>query len=532
MNRFKIHQKAEIELPTGSKKVTLFFLFFAMAFGIFVRIYPLLQASFPLVDGGMFYTMIRDLQASHFALPAYTTYNQASIPYAYPPLAFYIAGLLNTFAGISLLEIIKWQPVVVNILSMPLFYIFVRRLLGKEPEAALATFIFVLIPNSYWWQIVGGGLTRALGGFFFLLTAYGASRMYHEKKTVWIFFTILAGSLVVLSHLEWALQAATAGFIFWIFLGRNRRGVFMTAAVIAGIMLVTSPWWGTVIHQHGIGIFYRASQATYPHWSFWEPLLNMSFTREPTGVIAILALVGFFIQFARKEYLLDTWLLLALMADPRGGLPASVVPASLLALTTISTGIAPQLVKMQLGSSATGDWIDSLKTTIGRSFWCCLIILLVTNAFFQSFLLSNRFLGTEELNALQWVKSHTAPAGRFLVLEWEDSWALSPLLEWFPALTDRRSITTIQGTEWLAGENGFDLQGERFSKSKLCLYDKVSCLDDLSNDPAAQFDYVLISSNVPGAANRQSSLLVSLENSVEFQLVHSSPGVKIFRVLK
>jgi hypothetical protein len=519
-------------LQTGSKKVTLFFLIFAISFGTFVRIYPLLRASFPLVDGGMFYTMIRDLQASHFTLPVYTSYNQTHIPYAYPPLAFYISGLLNAFAGISLFEIIKWQPVVVNILSIPIFYIFVRQLLGKKPEAALATFIFVVIPNSYWWQIVGGGLTRTLGGFFFLLTAYGASRMYYEKKTTWILFTILAGSLVVLSHLEWALQAATAGFIFWIFWGRNRRGVFMTVAVIVGIMIVTLPWWGTVIQRHGIGIFYRASQVTYPHWSFWEPLLNMTFTREPTGVIAILALVGFFIQLARKEYLLPTWLLLALMADPRGGLPASVVPASLLAMTTISIGIAPQLVKMQLGSSATGEWIDSLKTTIGRFFWCSLIILLLTNAFFQSFLLSNRFLGTEELNALQWVKSHTTPSERFLILEWENAWALSPLLEWFPALTDRRSITTIQGTEWLAGDNGFVLQGERFSKSHLCLYDNVSCLDGLTKDPAAQFDYVILSLKVPGAANRQSSLFVSLENSTEFQMIHSSPGVKIFQVVK
>src|SRR3990172_3526116 len=108
-------------------------------FGLYVRLFPLFKTNFPLVDGGMFYTMIKDLQASHYALPVFTTYNQAEIPFAYPPLAFYIAGLVNALTDISLIDIIKWQPVLISILTVPFFYCFVNRVLNSEPQAAFAT---------------------------------------------------------------------------------------------------------------------------------------------------------------------------------------------------------------------------------------------------------------------------------------------------------------------------------------------------------------------------------------------------------
>ena len=480
----------------------------------------------------MFYTMIRDLQTSHFALPMYTSYNHAQIPFAYPPFGLYFAGLLNVYTGISLLEIIKWQPVIVNIMIIPFFYFFVRRLLGKNPEAALATLIFVLTPNSYWWQIVGGGLTRSWGALFFLLTAYSASQMYQNKNPLWTLFTILAGSLAVLSHLVWALQAGTVSLLFWIYWGRNRQGIFKSIAVIAGIMLVTSPWWVTILQRYGIDVFYIASKASHSPLLFWAPIISLSFTGEYTCIIALLAIIGLFIHMARKDYLPVIWMFLILIVDSRGGVSATVLPASILATTTISKGIAPLLVSTREGSNDNAKWVDSFKTSIGSFFWGFLIILLLYNAFNYSSVISSQFLGSDELDALQWVGSHTTPDARFLVLEWESNWAYSSFSEWFPALTGRRSIATVQGTEWITGENGFLQQIKRFDESHLCLYGDVSCLELFKTKTAIQFDYVVLSLKVPGGDNHQSSLLVSLENSVKYQMVYSSPTVMIFRALK
>ncbi|HNM37713.1 MAG TPA: hypothetical protein PKI33_11655, partial [Anaerolineales bacterium] len=63
----------------------------AVILGSIVRLLPGVLAGFPLNDGGMFLSMVKDLQTSHYVLPKFTTYNYLNIPFAYPPFGFYFA---------------------------------------------------------------------------------------------------------------------------------------------------------------------------------------------------------------------------------------------------------------------------------------------------------------------------------------------------------------------------------------------------------------------------------------------------------
>ena len=98
------------------------FLFTALLFGAVVRFWPVITNGFPLNDGGMFYIMIRDLKANHYLLPEFTTYNFADIPFAYPPLGFYIAASLSDLLPVSELGVLLWLPALVNTLSILVFY--------------------------------------------------------------------------------------------------------------------------------------------------------------------------------------------------------------------------------------------------------------------------------------------------------------------------------------------------------------------------------------------------------------------------
>src|SRR5215470_9642735 len=66
----------------------------ALVIGGAIRLFYVAHADFPLNDGGLFYTMTEDLRADKYVLPFYTSYNGGSIPYAYPPLAFYLSAAL------------------------------------------------------------------------------------------------------------------------------------------------------------------------------------------------------------------------------------------------------------------------------------------------------------------------------------------------------------------------------------------------------------------------------------------------------
>jgi hypothetical protein len=509
-----------------SKDVSRFFLILTACFGLYVRLFPLFKTNFPLVDGGMFYTMIKDLQASHFALPVFTTYNQAEIPFAYPPLAFYIAGLVNIVTGISLIDIIKWMPVFLSILIVPVFYYFVKQVLNSEPKAALATLIFALTPNSYWWNIVGGGLTRSIGTLFFIITAICAYQMYREKKPIWIIGTVLGGAFVVLSHLAWALQSVLVIFLLWFFWGRNRQGIVNSVIVAVGILLLTSPWWVTILQQHGIQALYQAGQVTHSRWLFWTILFALSFTGEYTTVIAVFALIGFFIHLAKKEYFFPLWAILCLIVDPRGGIPASIFPFTILAMSAVTDGIAPQLFNTKTDDQLLDSWTLSLNSKIGRLFFGFFIILFLYNAYSVSNTLSYQVLGTEEFKAIEWVNSNTKATDRFLILDEQGNPLLSPFTEWFPALTGRRSIATIQGTEWLDGEKHYNEQLPIITSLHQCLYQDVSCLYDLQDKMTDKYSFIIVSSR------NQISLLNSLENHPDFKLVYSSSMIKIFQVNK
>jgi hypothetical protein len=492
-----------------------------------VRLYPLLKTNFPLVDGGMFYVMIQDLQSSHFALPAFTTYNRANIPFAYPPLAFYITGIINNVTHLSMVSLLKWQPLITNLLIIPLFYLFAKQILNSENKAALSTLIFALTPNSYWWEIVGGGLTRALGAFFFLLSVFCAYNMYKTRKSSWILGTIVAEGLTVLSHPEWALQAVMVIFLFWFFFGRDRRGTQISLIVFVGIALLTSPWWLTVIQRHGPGIFLSASQATKSRWLFWTIPLTMGFTGEYIPVIAVLSFCGLFLHAAKKDFLLPAWALLALFIDPRGGLPASVFPFSFLAMTTLSEGIASRLTPTQ-NDNSTDAWTHSFNTLVGRIFWGTFIIIFLYGAFRVSSTLAMQSLSTEETKAIHWVSENTNSTDRFLILDWQENSLLSPLMEWFPALANRKSITTVQGSEWLPGEAGYKQQLELNKNVHQCLYRDVQCLNPVNGN----YDFILLSLKNLRGYYRSISLILSLESSEKFSLVYMTPEIKIYQVIE
>ena len=99
----------------------IFFVALLTILGMAVRLSASLSASFPLNDGGLFYQMIVDLQNNNFILPVTTTYNFAEIPFAYPPFAFYVYGLLST-SGLPLLKLMQFLPAIVTTLTIPTFY--------------------------------------------------------------------------------------------------------------------------------------------------------------------------------------------------------------------------------------------------------------------------------------------------------------------------------------------------------------------------------------------------------------------------
>ena len=101
------------------------------------------SADFPLNDGGMFYAMVQDLQSGRLALPAVTSYNGLDIPFTSPPLAFYLLAVLQAITGTDLIELFRYVPLTISVLSIVAFYALSRTLLPTRFGASVATVAFM-----------------------------------------------------------------------------------------------------------------------------------------------------------------------------------------------------------------------------------------------------------------------------------------------------------------------------------------------------------------------------------------------------
>lgn len=316
----------------------------ALLAGSLIRLRFVLQHPFPLNDGGLFYQMTQELQRARYALPHSTAYNQAGIPFAYPPLGFYLAGLLDDLGPWSLLDVFRWLPLALNIATIAAFYPLARALLPSRAASAAALTAFALLPGSYAWQIMGGGVTRALGFLFATLAVHRAYLLYTEPDRRQIPLAVLCAAGAVLSHLAMA-QAAAAGIaLLFLARGRSRAGLQRSLLVAVGTLALTSPWWGTVIARHGLAPFAAASGSPE------SPTVGLAFlsllllTDEPYfPLLAGLALLGVMACLGRRRYLLPAWLAALYILDPRTARTTATLPLALLAGSGLATFLLPAL---------------------------------------------------------------------------------------------------------------------------------------------------------------------------------------------
>jgi hypothetical protein len=94
--------------------------------------------------------------------------------------------------------------------------------------------------------------------------------------------------------------------------------------------------------------------------------------------------------------------------------------------------------------------------------------------------------------AMVWVRRNTRPESGFLVLTGARSAVCDPVSEWFPAFAERKSLVTVQGTEWRLGEDfGAFLRHAR--EVQECLYGSIGCLEAAALKYDLDPDYLYIS---------------------------------------
>ncbi len=512
----------------------------AIGLAVLVRATIVLASDFPLNDGGMFFAMVRDLQASHYALPSVTSYNSSGIPFAYPPLGMYVAGLIDDFTPVSLLTVFRFLPMAVSSLALVAFFLFARRVLDSRPAVVTAVFVFGLLPATIQWMIMGGGLTRSIGLLFAILAIGQIHAMYTGRSLRRVPVVTLLTSLVVLSHIEMAWLTAFVSALMFVGYGRNRRGVIASLTVAASTLLLTSPWWATVLDQHGTAPFVASLHSGVAWRDPIYLLIRFDATVEPLfALVAALGLLGMFVCVARRQYLLPSWVVAAAVLDPRAFALSASMPLALLTAISVHDVLLP-LIAQRGGLSLVSYGVRDADAPLrrGAPVWlagaafalgiCYLTLSALVNS---PALLTG--MKSDERDAMSWVATNTDPGSRFAIVS-ADGWSADRTSEWFPALAARRSIATVQGTEWLSGASGFVQQERAFSSLQDCANLGAACLDEWSAKMNRPFDYVYITKIPPRMVKQDKdpccgALRAALREDLRYSVVYDSSAATIFQ---
>lgn len=512
-------------------KPSVVFLVLSLLVGGYIRFSQALAASFPLNDGGLFYQMTQELVANHFHLPLVTAYNHLDIPYAYPPLAFYLTGLMNQVFGWSLLNIYRILPSVVTILTIPAFYLLAKDMIDDDNQLAIAILVFTLIPTTFNWAIMGGGVTRSIAFLFALLALHFLFKLYEGKKSIALIWAAIFVSLSILAHPETGFHTAASVPVFWLFFGRNKKGALQTLMITLLTLLLTAPWWLTVVMRHGFTPFTAAFLTAGQDGNAFVDLFNFTITDE-FGIrsIALLGLIGLFLFLTRKRYFIPAWFLISYLVAPRSAkifiAPIVAVAASYALITLMKL-----IDRWRKGEKEDGGKIPFASTILSK--------VLLGLLFFQWFASSVNVLApfstirmTEaDQKAFDWIPASTDKDSRFIVLT-DYFWSADPVSEWFPALTQRISVATVQGTEWLGGGE-FSTALERARGAQYCTNQAPTCLENWSAEYQVSFDYIYLRKlKVKGdkiLVPYDSALDELLKLDPRYELVYDKPEVAIFK---
>lgn len=506
--------------------------FLAIVLGAFMRFNPTMLAGFAINDGGMFAVMVEDLKASRYLLPAFTTYNHLNIPFAYPPLGFYLGSITADLFGLSSTEVVRWVPAFFSSLSIPAFYLLALRLLNNKYYASVSTLFFALMPRALSWFVMGGGLTRSPGQFFMLLTLATVVRLYEENRRLDTILAGVLGGLAVLSHPEAAVHTAVSAVFLWIMLSRNRQGFLNSIFVALIVLVVTAPWWATVIGHHGLEPLLKGAATGQKAVAVFH-LLFFVFTEEPYAtVIAVLGLMGIAACLLRRDYLLPLWMAIPFFVEGRSAAGPAAIPLAMLAAIGLVDVVLAAL-QSWAGHTQAQDGSEQI-TPVERNVFIYVVLYLLFSTYQFGFGLSNATVYQPDREAMQWVRENAPADSRFLVLTGTDSVSCDSVMEWFPALTGRQSIYTVQGTEWTEGPNFNNYVVSTYPVQGCLTNADVACLDAAT--PRSEYDYLYISRILRvnnctpvGQPERFPFFEASLKADGGFEMLYESEGVLIYR---
>jgi hypothetical protein len=414
----------------------------------------------PPGDGGLFYLMARAVGNDPFSYGGRLTFSGMELPFAYPPLGFYLAAALHR-AGLPLDEAMRGVSLAATVLAVGTAGLLLRRLASSWQAAMLAALLLLGLPRFWAGQLAGGGVTRAPGLLFCLLAWLGATALPSGGKGA-VLATGGAMGLAMLFHPEMGLYAA-AGTAFLAMACRGKGATWKGAlgraagACLVGA-IVSAPWWGVVLARHGLELLLETALGSQGEVALrgLVPLLPPVYGEATPWPVALLAMGGTVAVALRGRPLPLAWALWLALVDPRKGTVAASLPLALGGGEALTALLAP----FSRSRPAPG-------VTAAAAVALALLSLLSAARAAASPSWPLVKVRSEDVDAMAQLGEVLPQGGKVMVLSGEP-WIRDPWSDWGPVFTGREFVLTVQGSEWL-GARAFGERRHRYWEAQECV---------------------------------------------------------------
>jgi hypothetical protein len=251
-------------------------------------------------------------------------------------------------------------------------------------------------------------------------------------------------------------------------------------------------------------------------------------------------MIGFAVQAAKRQFLIPIWFILPFIVEPRSAPTFATIPLALLAGITLCEVILPALAALEKGA-AQSQFENPIRGQAAPIFLLFIGIYMLGGTSYFATQIAGTSVSEANRDAFTWIRNNTPPGSKFLVLtgNTENELFCNGTQEWFPALTGRISVTTVQGKEWLAGQD-FNRNAADARAAEACLSSvaPLPCIESLgaSSGGLRKFDYLYVARNSPilmacratGTSMRGERLIGELEAAPHYSQVYETVDAAVF----
>jgi hypothetical protein len=508
----------------------------ALSVGGIVYVSYLLAHSHPAYEGGLYLQMAEEIVQNGYALPKRIPYYlEGGIPFAYPPLMFYVMALIVDFTSIDPVMLELYVPGLVTIAYLIPYYYTAKELLGSSRQAGLASVFFAVTPPVLRWHISAGGIVRAPAVLLMLTGMYVGLRLFRtdDRRWPWILFGTILFTLTLLTHPVYTVFFGGSYLLMFAYYDRTWRGFLSGAVVAIGAIVLTAPWWLQIANTHGLDIYLTASgthtgltggyhriksRFIYPLWAMniVTPFYAMAF-------------VGGIYALFRRRYFLPIWMVTASYVI--GKQRFTFVAGSMLSAMLVAEVVIPVLTTIDVDIDFDVPVLTGRRKTISVVVAVALMLGAIgTGVAFAGSELSTahadsttqpQTVDSSDLRAMAWIRNNTAQSADFVVL--------GDAAEWVPYYTKRTVLVSPWGSEWTS-TSGYYEEYKLYKELSTC--SNTNCLRILLGVTERQSDYLYVPTEEYTVHGDERSPRISLVHSMmaskHYELRYENAGVMIF----